>query len=1040
MTTESHDRVQELFLAVCEKSPDERDAYLRRSCGQNEDLRREVESLLASDRMKDSFLQTPLLAQRPASSSADAARSSGTIGIDKASKGVVPDFESHQSCAPKRIGHYLITDVLGEGGMGVVYRAEQKSPRRTVALKVIKPGAESQELLKRFAQESQVLGCLQHPGIAQVIEAGTADTEHGRQPFFAMEFVDGQPLNEYAKNGELDTTARLELMVKVCDAVHHAHQKGVIHRDLKPGNILVDAAGEPKILDFGVARATDADVRTTTLQTDAGKLVGTIAYMSPEQIVGDPRELDARSDVYALGVVLYEILAERHPHDVTNKTIPQVARLITEEEATHLSSIDRTYRGDIETIVAKALEKDKSRRYQSASSLALDLRRFLADQPITARPATTLYQLQKFARRNKALVASVAFAFVALAGALVWMTIERNRSIKAEQLAESRRLEAERQAAMLQVVNDFLHKDLLQSADPHSGQPFDATVRSVLDRASEKLDERYADEPLHEAALHATLGVVYRNLGDANLAEAHIGKALELRKSLLGDEHRETLNTTGLLAQVYKNQGRFDEVVALLEPLVEACRRKLGDRDTVTLNAMSGLATAYKDLGQFEESEALFKETLSLQRQHLGVEASETLTTMNNLANVYQGAGKLNEAIDLLAETLPLNQRILGEDHPDTLQTMTNLGIDHKQLGHLDEALGFLSDAFARQKRVLGEDHPSTLNTANSLGLLYVDLGRFDDAEKLLLSTLDGRRMALGEEHHRTLDSMSNLAGFYARRGRYEEAEPLALEALEKTRRVMGDDDAGTVGRMNVLANIYREMEQFDKAEPFALAALEARRHLFGGDHPRTLTSMQTLAIIYRRQGRLDDAKTLMQETYDLKVAKLGADHMYTLNSANNLANLLAQMGRYEEAEKLHRDTLARRRRVLGESHPRTFSSIGNLAEVYYLQGDHERAVPLCRKAYEGNREAHGPTHWRTLEVLERLAESLIKLDRSDQAAAVLEESLNDAFAEITDGDKLAQATEKRIALLDRCGGKDRADRFRSRLEDAGLSHSAAKP
>jgi eukaryotic-like serine/threonine-protein kinase len=373
--------------------------------------------------------------------------------------------------------------------MGVVYEAEQEQPRRTVALKVIKSGLADPKLVRRFEQESLALGRLQHPGIAQIYEAGTAETGFGPQPYFAMEFIRGESLLQYALAHQIGIRQKLELMAKICEAVHHAHQRGVIHRDLKPGNILVDETGQPKILDFGVARATDSDAHVSR-QTDLGQLVGTLAYMSPEQVLADPLEVDTRSDVYALGVILYELLAGRLPYRISPK-LHEAVQTIREEEPTALSAVSSAYRGDIETIVDKALEKDKTRRYASAAELAADIRRYLQDEPIMARPASAAYQLQKFSRRHKALVVGAAAVFIVLIVGIIVSTREAAR--------------ANAQSATARAISDFLQNDLLAQASaanqsgPNTKPDPDLKVRTALDRAAARIPGRLDRQPEVEA-------------------------------------------------------------------------------------------------------------------------------------------------------------------------------------------------------------------------------------------------------------------------------------------------------------------------------------------------------------------------------------------------------------------------------------------------------------------------------------------------------------------------------------------------------------
>ncbi len=403
-----HRRLQELFTAACELEAVKRDEFLHEACADDPSLRADLAALLAHDRRPRKDIESAV--------GGGAARA---LARELAESGA-PEIAPLPQPVPETIGGFDVLGVIGEGGMGVVYEAWQREPRRRVAIKVIRPGMVTRGLLQRFRHEAQVLAQLEHPGIARIYETGTDDRGQGGQPFFAMELVRGRQLLDYAQAEGLGTRERLGLVAKVCDALHHAHQKGVIHRDLKPANIVIDESGQPKVLDFGVARASDADIQTVTLHTGVGQLVGTVPYMSPEQASGDPAKIDIRSDVYSIGVIAFELLTGRLPYQVQGKMIHEAVRVIREQEPSRLSSIDRSLRGDVETIVAKALAKEPDRRYQSAAELSADIRRFLADEPVVARPASSFYQIRKFARRNRALVGGIfATVIVSIAGAAV---------------------------------------------------------------------------------------------------------------------------------------------------------------------------------------------------------------------------------------------------------------------------------------------------------------------------------------------------------------------------------------------------------------------------------------------------------------------------------------------------------------------------------------------------------------------------------------------------------------------------------------------
>ena len=927
------------------------------------------------------------------------------------------------------IGRYKVVRVLGEGGMGTVFLAEQDKTTRLVALKVIRPGVASANLLRRFEHESQVLGRLQHPGIAQIYEAGTADTGEGAQPYFVMEYVRGRSLMEYAQGSQLGTRQRLELLAKICDAVQHAHQKGIIHRDLKPDNILVTEDGQPKILDFGVARATDADIQATTIQTDVGQLVGTIPYMSPEQAGGEVSELDTRSDVYALGVLGYELLAGRLPYDLSKKMIHEAVRVIREDDPTPLSSIDRVFRGDVETIIAKALQKERSQRYQNASDLAGDIRRYLTDRPIVARPASVGYQLRKFTKRNKALVVGVAAVFLVLVGGIVTTSVALARESEQRNLAEQReqqaqdardaesearaeaqqrqqeaevaREEALRQAGIAQTVNDFLTDDLLAAVAPsvEEGKGKDVLMRDVLDEAARSMDEaskaggRFEGKPLIEASIRATLGNTYRKLGEYAAAEPHLERARELRHRELGEEHPDTLGSMNSLAVLYGGQGRYNEAEPLYLKTLEIRKSVLGGEHPETLISMSNLALLYINQGRYDEAKPLSVKTQEIRQRVLGEEHPDTLDSMNNLALVFWRQGRYTEAEPLYIKALEIMNRVLGEDHRSTLRPMSNLAALYFNQGRFDEAEPLLIRAIAVMKRVLGEEHPDTLASMINLAIVYDNQGRYDEAEPLYIQALEIFKHVLGEEHPDTLTSMGNLSSLYIKQGRYDEAEPLSLETLETLKRVQGEEHPDTLLTMMNLASLYREQGRYDKAEPLYLKTLQIKKRVLGAEHPETLKSMNNLASLYFDQGRFDEVEPLYIQTLEIMKRVLGEEYPETLVLMGNLATLYLNQGRYAEAEPLFLKTLQIKKRVLGEEHPSTLLSINNLADLYLTLVRYEEAATLFAQAVAGARKVLPARHWLTGAFLTGYGETLTALQRYEEAETALLEAHELVFA-----------------------------------------------
>src|SRR5215469_1125101 len=678
----------------------------------------------------------------------------------------------------KKIGAYRILGLLGQGGMGIVYRAEQKNPQRIVALKVIRLGIATPEDLRRFEQEAKLLGRLQHPGIAQIYEAGTANSGGGDQPYFAMEFIQGLSVLQYANTRKLGTRERVELMAKICDAVHHAHQRGIIHRDLKPKNILVDETGQPKILDFGIARVTDSDMQATR-QTDIGQLIGTLAYMSPEQALADPLALDIRSDVYALGVILYELLALKAPYNTEQKPLHEVVQVIREEDPTPLSSINRRFRGDVETIVAKALEKDKARRYASAAELGADIRRYLADEPIVARPPSTGYQLQKFARRHKALVAGTSAVFLVLVAGMIVSSREAIVARRAEQVAA-------KEAASANAVVDFLRNDLLgqASARNQSGSGAkpdrDIKVRTALDQAAARIEGKFDRQPEVEAAIRDAMGKTYEDLADYAQSEKQLERALDLERRVWGPENPKTLNTLNHLGRTLWHQGKYQEAGALFGPALGIEQRVLGPEHPDTLYCMNNLANVYRAEDKNDQAEPLYRKTLEIRRHVLGPEHPDTLVSMNNLANVYWTRGNYSQAEALYSETMQIQRRVLGPEHPATLLSMGNLADTYALEGKYAQAEALFSQSLEIGRRVLGPEHTLTLGFLADFATMYQRQGRYGLAETYAAQVLAGRLRAGSSEDPTDVQSaMCDLALISVSEGKFAEAERLGRQTLE---------------------------------------------------------------------------------------------------------------------------------------------------------------------------------------------------------------------------------------------------------------------
>ncbi len=961
MTSDNRRHIRRIFVEIAELPDYERGEALFRLCGTDSNLKHEVEVLLQADKRAASPMNKPTM----------------DVGADVVQGTPTASSTAQLESEGRVVGRYKLLQEIGEGGFGTVWLAEQREPvKRRVAFKIIKLGMDTKQVIARFEAERQALAMMDHPNIAKVFDAGATDS--GR-PYFVMEYIDGVPICEYCDTNKLDTKARLGLFMNVCHAIQHAHQKGIVHRDIKPSNVLVaivDGVPVPKVIDFGIAKATSGELSQHTRFTAHKNIIGTPAYMSPEQAEMSGIDIDTRSDIYSLGVLLYELLTGTTPfdsHSLLEAGMAEMMRIIREVEphkpSTRLSSLGDTgtrtaidrhagdpltlssiLKGDLDWIVMKCLEKDRTRRYETANGLAADIKRHLNDEPVSAGAPGSGYRLRKFARRHRREVIAGTVVLIALVTGLagtIWQaraaSLQRDKALVEATRAVAAEAQTRRKATELQSVADF-QGQMLAQVDP--------TAAGV--RLSEDIRTRFA------AALDkSTVPEAER----ATQVDEFIGQWSRVNAT---DTALELIDST------------------ILKPATAAIDKQFSDQPAIAATLRHVLAERYHGLGLDNVAAELEQQSLAARRRVLGDDHSDTLLSMSNLGVYLNGLGKMTEAEAIYREAMDRSRRVKGEEHPDTLTCIANTGSMLLDKSAPAEAEPFIRESLEKRTRVLGDDHPDTMESLHLLATMLREQGKFGEAEQVTRDVLAKRRGVLGEEHAATLLSVNELGVLLQSQGKLDDSVVAFREVVDKKRRILGEVHPSTLRSVQSLGTLLDASGHPVEAEALMREALAQQQKLSGVDHMDTLTTLGNFCVYLIGRNKFAEAEPLCRETLERRQRVLGVNHTATLIANNVMGLCLVRQGKLAEGEPFWRDAMTIAQRVLGPSHPETLIYTHNLGGLATDQKNSVAAEQLFRQVIDAGAPSVGAGHPTVLSATRRLAALMLEQKRFSEAAEIL--------------------------------------------------------